>query len=142
MPNLLDSVEETSGSCVPVHSGLKSADGLNRSRLAVEGNCKSRLPLLDGGLSNYYILRWYSTEFPLVSPEDQRTTTDVSFGSSYVLIWVAAVLFFVCSWMLLGTFCCWTRDVVDVESSEVSLRLPRLRPVSTGSSNPMLTAEH
>ncbi|KAF8566201.1 hypothetical protein P879_02836, partial [Paragonimus westermani] len=74
--------------------------------------------------------------------ENQRTTTDVSFGSSYVLIWVAAVLFFVCSWMLLGTFCCWTRDVVDVESSEVSLRLPRLRPISSGSSNPMLTAEH
>ncbi|KAA3679716.1 uncharacterized protein DEA37_0004757, partial [Paragonimus westermani] len=26
--------------------------------------------------------------------------------------------------------------------NEVSLRLPRLRPVSSGSSNPMLTAEH
>ncbi|TGZ55549.1 hypothetical protein CRM22_010339 [Opisthorchis felineus] len=53
---------------------------------------------------------------------DQRTTTEINFGTSYVLLWVATLLTFVCSWILIGSFYCWSYQRAEERTSEISIQ--------------------
>ncbi|GAA54837.1 hypothetical protein CLF_105784 [Clonorchis sinensis] len=53
---------------------------------------------------------------------DQRTTTEIKFGNSYVLLWVATLLTFVCSWILIGSFYCWSYRRTEERTFEISAR--------------------
>ncbi|TPP61802.1 hypothetical protein FGIG_10825 [Fasciola gigantica] len=65
--------------------------------------------------------------------EAQKTTTRITFGWSYALLWVSTILTFISGWIMLGSTCCWTREYVDTETSDISFSLPRLDRLSKDS---------
>ncbi|KAK4468693.1 hypothetical protein MN116_007874 [Schistosoma mekongi] len=57
--------------------------------------------------------------------EQQRTTTSITYGSGYILLWLATIFCFISAWIFLGTYCCWTLDDVDADEDTHQQPLPR-----------------
>ncbi|TNN05011.1 hypothetical protein EWB00_009864, partial [Schistosoma japonicum] len=57
--------------------------------------------------------------------KQQRTTTSITYGSGYILLWLATIFCFISAWIFLGTYCCWTLDDVDTDDDNYQPSLPR-----------------
>ncbi|CAH8864433.1 unnamed protein product [Trichobilharzia szidati] len=68
--------------------------------------------------------------------ENQRTTTSISYGSAYILLWLATLLCFISAWIFLGTYCCWSADNVDDDIDDYKPSLPRFSTDSDSMSRP------